>query len=385
MIASWRLVTVAVTIALVAVWGHAERLAITPLPNDWIKSVVYFAAARNSLNASSGAFTTINDTMSQLPGATHVSLQWMWSQDTANSSTVGFGDETPPVEDLIGIIRYIRSLGLKVVLKPIVVANDGTEMAQLQPANITAWFASYAELLFSTAEIAYQEGVDVLSVGIELQKIATNASNDMGWRGIIAGSRVLCPACRLTYCSNPLLGETQAISLWDALDFVGLDLYIPFILPSAAPNAPMPTMQEMIATFEFIWNLKVGSWYRQYVSQHNATGLKLVVMESGYPSADVGLRHPWLLPDNCSGTANAPNMTAQTAAYTVMLSLLSGSTGMSDNVAGFAQFWMGQPGSHDWIGYRNMTNSTWACGWTLDGKPALAVLAAAYKSTVAQP
>lgn len=155
-----------------------------------------------------------------------------------------------------------------------------------------------------------------------------------------------------------------------------MDLYIPLV-PSQAENATLtPTEDEMFATYQFILNYKLMSWFMN--SSLAAAGKKLFVSESGYPSSNKGMQQPWLLPPHsvgCTGQYSG-NETAQAIALRVQFSVLSDLTN-AQFFNGFIQFWYGNPGSSDYI--NKTSNSLWACGWTPVGKNAtMAALRAAY-------
>lgn len=161
------------------------------LPSSWVRGTNFFAFhtddARNPATLSELA-----NLPTALPGINTVALQFMWAQDNATSSYV-YATETisPSAESLLDFIQTAHSSGLAVYLKPIVVANDGTEMAQLNPANVTAWFESYASLLLPLAALAQQTGVERLALGIELQILATASDNLDYWKTLIQNVRLL--------------------------------------------------------------------------------------------------------------------------------------------------------------------------------------------------
>jgi hypothetical protein len=354
------------------------------LPDDWFRGSVYFALNANDFTVD-GVLETLKYTQASLPGLTHVPLQWIYKQDNATSNVVRASPKTTPTLDsLRTIIRNVHSLGLKTALKPIVVARDNVQMMSLNPSDPVLWMNSYATHFLEVVSVAAAEGVDIISVGIELLIIASSKDNEPLWRQLIAATRELCPACRLTYGSNPLLDETQLVPFWDALDFVGVDLYFPFISPFAPAGTPMPDEAGMQAFYNLVLEKHLLNWYVPW--ETNFTRIfgrpapKLVVMESGYPSTNIGMRTPWLPADNCSAPGpygETANMTAQMLAYQVQFDALTAPPAV-DYFAGFTQFWMGMPGSDDWIMNQNETGSNWACGWTIAGKPALDVVASAF-------
>ena len=170
--------------------------------------------------------------------------------------------------------------------------------------------------------------------------------------------------------------ETQNIPFWPLLDHVGVDLYIPFMDPRK-PNASLILQRsEMVAFFTFVLNNRLMSWWAN--SSARVSGLRLLVTESGYPSANEGMRTPWLSASAGCVKDWAMNVTAQAAAFSVMFEVLSRHP---TEFGGFVQFYYGSPGDKDdYYGDRHEKNSTWPCGWTPVGKNAsMQVLAGAYR------
>jgi len=213
----------------------------------------------------------------------------------------------------------------------------------------------------------------MLSVGLELQEIATNnASLTSMWVSLINATRSVCGSTtRLTYCSNPLTNETQRIGFWSSLDFIGVDWYAPLIA-SRDPDASktLPSLPVMIATYESVLQRHLMSWYQQ------GTFPSMMITESGFPSSNVGVQSPWLPPKNCTGLY-APNFTAQATGYEVAFTVLSE---YATSFLGFIQFWYGEYGSSDWYNRRADPKSVWGCGWTPVGKnETMVVLKQAYE------
>lgn len=234
---------------------------------------------------------------------------------------------------------------------------------QVDPADPEAWFTSYANLLLPVARLAESLGVHALAVGIELELFV--AKEEERWRSLIKEVRKVFSGS-LTYGSEPLRGETSKVPFWDALDFIGVDLYLPVVDPFKRNASLVVTREEMASTFESLLQRFVLNWYWK---QKNLSR-KIVVMEIGYPSSNKGMRVPWKLPDeghSCSGDY-AANFTAQSTAFEVALQSIGKH---SDVFAGVLQFWTGVKSSADFwepgtvIG---APDSQWGCGWNVQGK-----------------
>ena len=149
-------------------------------------------------------------------------------QDTIHSTSIGFsGPGTPEDASVERIIRYAHGLGLKVMLKPHVdLANDsqhyrGEIGPDFTPADWAAWFASYRVFILRYAAMADRTGCELFCVGCELGTTAVHAAE---WRRIIADVKETYPG-PLTYADNQVESDPEAVTWWDAVDFIGQDVY----------------------------------------------------------------------------------------------------------------------------------------------------------------
>ena len=218
-------------------------------------------------------------------------------------------------------------------------------------------------MLLPLARLAESLGVHALAVGIELNLFV--AEEEQRWRSLIKEVRKVFSG-RLTYGSQPLRGETSVVPFWDALDFIGVDLYFPVVDPYKQNASLIVTRDEMASTFEFLLRRYVLDWYWQQTDLNR----KIVVMEIGYPSSNKGMRVTYLNPaegQSCSGDY-AANFTAQSTAFEVALQSIGKH---SDVFAGVLQFWTGLRSSADFwepgvtVG---TPDSQWGCGWNMQGK-----------------
>ena len=248
-------------------------------------------------------------------------------------------------------------------------------MMELNPTDVDAWFASYGALLLNVTRLAHASAIAVplLAVGIELLLIAPHTAH---WQALIGHLRASCLRCLLTYDANPLTvpSEQTVVGFWPQLDFVGVDLYFPYVLSrDMNATATMPGRAAMRALYDHILDVKLMQWYR------NLSGSlpPLLVAESGYPSSNFGLQSPWLsAPEGCRNAslhlANgynpyAGNQSAQAAGLSVQFEALT-APAVAASFAGFVQFWQGYGGTGDGYATRDAPDSSWACGWTTAGK-----------------
>ena len=109
-------------------------------------------------------------------GTNTVALNVWWFQQTPSSTTIAEDDTrySSTMSSIQHAIDTIHSLGMNVLLKPMVDVDDGTWRAQITPSNVNAWFASYTNFIDTFADLAQankNNGVTMLSVGCELNSM----------------------------------------------------------------------------------------------------------------------------------------------------------------------------------------------------------------------
>jgi len=146
---------------------------------------------------------------------------------------------TLPDEEVRQGIQDAKALGLKVMLKPHIdlLRNNkpsgeywrgdiggcpdwGSQKNQpFSAEQWDAWFVSYGGFLLPYAEMAQQEGVDMLSINCELYCANRQATR---WRELTSRVRTVY-AGALTVAQ--MSGHAKEISWWDAVDVIGIDAY----------------------------------------------------------------------------------------------------------------------------------------------------------------
>lgn len=144
-------------------------------------------------------------------------------------------------DDLIRVAAQAHSLGMRVVLKPHIEVADGSFRGQIRPGSPATWFATYTVMVERYAALAQQLGAETLVVGTELSSMS---GYEQDWRRVIAAARARF-AGKLTFAANWVAGA-RLVGFWDALDFIGVDAYMP-LAPTHAPN---PSVKELQAAWQ---------------------------------------------------------------------------------------------------------------------------------------
>ncbi len=195
--------------------------------------------------------------------------------------------ETPSDEALIHAIKKAKSLGLKVMLYPhLDLADDpdhwfGEVGKYFNAEEWNKWFASYTKFLLHYADIAEQNGVEQISIGMELMY---SEKQEAHWRKLIATLRQRYSGT-LVYAENYDTEthdtSTSNVRWWDALDFIGIDAYYDLI-PESNTN---PTLEDMLEAWK-----PIIERLERYSNEWNRP---ILIPELGYKSATGSTHHPW--------------------------------------------------------------------------------------------
>jgi hypothetical protein len=233
-------------------------------------------------------------------GATWIQLTPTWRMATATSSALDNRWTLTDTALLEAIDRAHRD-GLKVLLKPHVDPQDGTDRWQIKPADRAAWFASYGQMMTHYATIARQSGIEEFSVGCELASMS-GAGDRGAWLTVIKAVK--------SVFSKPLVYAAKAdeypdVSFWDQLDVIGIDAYFPL--------STKPTTD--ISALEYAW-IPIRDKMAAFAI---GVGRPILFTEAGYPSLVGAAVEPWN-----NQYSNTPSQQEQAAAYEALFATFSG-------------------------------------------------------------
>lgn len=163
-------------------------------------------------------------------GTEWIALCFSWIQSNTTSHDIHLSSSgTPTPESIKHAITTAHSLGLKVMLKPMVEAVEREETlsypvwrGEIQPSN--EWFENYSAFINFFAEFAEQNDVELFSVGCEYK--ATTGEKEQ-WETVIQGVRERYSG-PIVYAAD--WTNYQNIEWWDSVDYVGIDTYFPLSL-----------------------------------------------------------------------------------------------------------------------------------------------------------
>jgi hypothetical protein len=270
-------------------------------------------------------------------------------QDTIHTTSIDFtGSEMPSDTAVERVIEHAHTLGLKVMLKPHVdLANDSQHYrGEIGPnftaADWAAWFASYRPFILHYAAMAAQTDCEMFCVGCELGTTAVHAAE---WREIVAAVKGVYPG-PLTYADNQVEYNLNAVTWWDAVDYIGQDAY------PTLTQVVEPTVDDLLA-----------GWtnFRDKLRQLSERwGKPLILTEIGCRSVAGGAQNPWDWQRQ-----GAVDLSVQTNFYEAACRAVSGFSWLRG-----MYWWQWSPDPDD-----GGTNDT---GYTPHGKPAEEVLRSWY-------
>jgi hypothetical protein len=201
-------------------------------------------------------------------------------------------------EGIRACIRYARTHGLKVMIKPHVwVEGEGWagDFKLNSEAAWKQWEQSYTQYIMEYARLAQDTSTEMLCIGTEYRQAVR--LRPKFWLKLIGQVRAVYQG-QLTYAAN--WDEYQSIDFWDQLDFIGIDAYFP-ISESTTPT---------VAELQEAWQQEVNQ-IESFARKH---GKPVLFTEYGYRSVDKTAGKQWELPDSWESKAPV-NLQAQTHAY----------------------------------------------------------------------
>ncbi|MDQ0174097.1 hypothetical protein J2T19_005629 [Paenibacillus tundrae] len=168
--------------------------------------------------------------LAERTGSSHVIFALAAHQDHPQAVEVKYrGEHLVEDDELVDMIRYARTLGLRVILKPTVNCTDGTWRAHINFFDIDVpcepkwkdWFRSYTAFQQHYAAIAEQEKCEMFIVGCEMVQ---SERRDQEWRDVIAAVREVYTGL-VSYNTDKY--QEGHVKWWDAVDVISSSGYYP--------------------------------------------------------------------------------------------------------------------------------------------------------------
>ncbi len=238
-------------------------------------------------------------------GATWVSVMPFGYLSGPTSTALRTSYDRPGAERdaaLRATIRHAHALGLRVLLKPHLWVHGAWPGAVDPPrdddaaALVDAWGA----LTLHYAELAAQERVEALTLGVEMDRLAGRVP--ARWRAMIAAVRGRFPGT-LTYAAG--WSDVERVPFWDALDVIGVDHYAPLARVEGLVDAAGVEAAALASL-------------RRYAGLSARVGRPVWLTELGFRRDARALVEPWAW----VAQSNAPEMDLQSLGYAATLRAL---------------------------------------------------------------
>lgn len=232
-------------------------------------------------------------------GVNAVTLTTQYVLATPQSNTISPGHFTVTDSSLETGIAWARQMGMRTTLALYVDPADGSWRARLAPTDRNLWFAQYGSILNHLADIAEQNHVNTLCIGVELISLSTatsNPDNTARWLALIKGVRARYHG-QIMYAASygGSLGfgdEYLHIAFWNAIDEVGIDAYYPVAIHAD------PTLTELENSWGRIHDTILVPFARKVKRP-------IVFSEVGYHSVPAVAMEPWHAATTYDGCAQA--------------------------------------------------------------------------------
>ncbi|MFQ5817582.1 MAG: hypothetical protein ACE5H2_06465 [Terriglobia bacterium] len=175
---------------------------------------------------------------------------------------------------VIRTLAAAKQLGLRTMLKPQLWGRVFTgDIVFDNEAAFARWFAPYRRWLLHFARLAELYDADLLVVGTELSGVTRYEG---AWRALIRDLRRVYRG-PLTYAAH-WGNDFEELPFWDALDYLGVNMYYPLAAPGQTPRADSPRVQDLVRKFAAL-----ADKYKKPV----------LFSEVGYPATATAAAEPW--------------------------------------------------------------------------------------------
>lgn len=196
---------------------------------EYIKGMTFAAFAGRGCLEHKEAYQSV-DALIERTGVNFITLVPNGIQETPQSETIDYNTKaTMSDEELINMVNYIHSKGVKVALKPTANCKNGTWRAHISffdkdvpcEPKWRNWFASYTNFQLHYAEIAEKTGCEMFIAGCEM---VMSEHRETEWRKLIEDIR--------SKYSGPVSYNTDKyqednIKWWDCVDVISSSGYYP--------------------------------------------------------------------------------------------------------------------------------------------------------------
>lgn len=219
-----------------------------------------------------------------------ISLTFPVYQATWHSTEVSRYAATLTDSNIEFFVKRAHDRGFVVLLRPIIdeqaffddprdCGGSGQPICRwrgnIEPSDVAAWFGSYQRLMVSYARVAQASGVELFSIGVELNSMAQE-KNLPYWNALISAVRDVYSG-DLIYSMNHGVAETMGFE--EQLDYIGIDAFYALSAPSN------PTVEQLIQEWQ-----RITPFFEQTARRFNKP---VILTELGVRAEEGAFLHPW--------------------------------------------------------------------------------------------
>ncbi len=185
-----------------------------------------------------------------------------------------FGETSEGASQYIELLHADR---IEVMMKPQIWIWRGEFTGNLKMNSEEDWKQledAYSKFILTYATLAETNKVKIFCIGTELEQFVVNRPKY--WRQLIAEIRKVYSG-QLTYAAN--WDEYKRVSLWNELDFIGVDAYFPI------SEAKTPTLEDVKDGWK--------PWKEELKLVSEKFNKPILFTEYGYRSLDFAGKEPW--------------------------------------------------------------------------------------------
>lgn len=193
---------------------------------DYVKAISFTGLRPGKIEQAKESLSI----MAEKTGCNTVILTFGAIQDNAHSEYVDFKHVyMPNHEEIVETIQHIKSLGLRVFLKPYVNCKDGTWRAYISffdedvisEPKWSKWFEYYTDFQMYFAKLAEENDCEMLIVGCEMIQ---SQKREEEWRELIRNVRMVFKGL-ISYNTDKY--QEERVTWWDAVDVISSSGYYP--------------------------------------------------------------------------------------------------------------------------------------------------------------
>jgi hypothetical protein len=254
------------------------------------------------------------------------------------------------------IKRQSAAYGFKIHLKPhiwLMSTGNGkwrSDIAMATEADWGLWFEQYESQILAYARLATAIEADLFCIGTELQQTALQQPDR--WRDLIRKIKVIYSG-PLTYAAN-WNAEVEEVSFWKELDYIGVQAYFP-LADRSNPS---------LSTLEKGWQKHI----QLLEKLHKQYDRPILFTEMGYKSTPDAAKAPWAWNTMGNRFYKKISHEAQVNCYQAFFNTV------------WQEEWMA--GVLIWEWQSRGQGSGQNTAFTLEGKPALNIVAKGFGETV---